>query len=98
LRDIEFIHCDYSELVIPEKSIIYCDPPYLDTKKYKDDFDHDKFWEWCRQKAKGGHKVYISEYQAPDDFICIKEVVKKSTMDHSSTLKTTEKLFIFNEE
>jgi hypothetical protein len=27
----------------------------------------------------------------------IKEVTKKSTMDHSSTLKTTEKLFIFNE-
>jgi DNA adenine methylase len=73
LQGIELYTCSYDELFIPKNSIIYCDPPYANTTKYKDSIDHDKFWNWCRQKAKQGHKVFISEYNAPDDFKCIWE-------------------------
>ena len=55
----------YNKLNIIPNSIIYCDIPYFGTTKYKDDFDHAEFWEWCRIKVQQGHKVFISEYNAP---------------------------------
>ena len=51
LKGIKFIHSSYNELKIPNNSIIYCDPPYQTeaTKgKYKEEFNHNEFWEWCR--------------------------------------------------
>jgi DNA adenine methylase len=66
--------CNYDDLLIPEKSIIYCDPPYENTTKYKLEnnvFDHKAFWQWCRDKSKEGHNVFVSEYNAPYDFECI---------------------------
>lgn len=92
LKDITFNCCSYDELIIPDNSIIYCDPPYQNTTKYKDDFDSDKFWDWCRQKNKEGHKVFISEYSAPDDFTCIWQKEISSNLGATSK-KATEKLF-----
>lgn len=43
LQDVVFHSGNYWEFFIPEKSIIYCDPPYKGTTKYKDDFDHESF-------------------------------------------------------
>lgn len=79
---------------IPQKSTIYCDPPYLGTTKYKDDFDHDMFYEWCRKMAKQGHRIFVSEYQMPDDFVCVwqKEVNSSLTKDTGSK-RAVEKLF-----
>lgn len=93
LKDIVFKCYSYDYLYIPDNSVIYCDPPYQDTTKYKDDFDSNKFWDWCRIKVSEGHKVYISEYNAPDDFICIWEKAINSNLGNSSK-KATEKLFI----
>ena len=41
LQGVKLISSSYSELNIPPNSIIYCDPPYANTTKYKDDFNHD---------------------------------------------------------
>jgi DNA adenine methylase len=94
-----FKKSDYSNLPIPKKSLIYCDPPYNTraTKgKYKDGFNHDAFWEWCRDKAKSGIKVFISEYNAPKDFECVWEMeMKQRVNNNSNTLNTTEKLFVY---
>lgn len=94
IRGVLFYHLPYNELPLPPKSIIYCDPPYSGTTKYKDNFDHSLFWEWCRQKHKEGHTVYVSEYNAPEDFECIwsKEIVSSLTKDTGSK-KGIEKLF-----
>ena len=88
------LFCDSLEIEIPSNSIIYCDPPYASTTKYKDDFDHDKFWIWCEQKVKEGHSVYVSEYNAPNNWNCIweKEITSSLTQDTGSK-KATEKLF-----
>jgi DNA adenine methylase len=44
LRSVEWKNIDYAELTIPPTSIVYCDPPYLDTTGYScGDFDHDRF-------------------------------------------------------
>lgn len=61
----------YNQFPIPANSIIYCDPPYEGTTKYKDEFNHSEFWQWCRTKHSEGHKIFVSEYDAPDDFVCI---------------------------
>lgn len=96
ISGIEFYSGDYHNINYPENSIIYCDPPYQETKQYSTskNFKHDKFWEWCREMSRKGHKVFISEYKAPNDFECIwcKEIT--NSMNTTKTYKPTEKLFI----
>jgi DNA adenine methylase len=94
LKGVKFECCSYDELEIPVESIIYCDPPYAGTTKYKDDFNHDDFWQWCRSKCKEGHQVFISEYNAPDDFICVWQKEIQSGLNTNSTKKVIEKLFV----
>ena len=88
----------YLDLKFKEKSIIYCDPPYASTTKYRDDFNHKVFWDWCRKQSKLGHKVFISEYNAPEDFECIWEMPSKTTFswhaENLSTKENIERLFI----
>ena len=96
LQGIELITKNYLDLEIPENSLIYCDPPYEGVTKYKDDFNHSEFWQWCRNMASKGHIVFVSEYKAPDDFECVweKEIVSSLTQDTGSK-KAVEKLFKF---
>jgi DNA adenine methylase len=94
LKGIDFIHSPYNDLEIPPNSILYCDPPYENTTKYKHDFEHEAFWQWCRDKENEGHEVFISEYSAPDDFICVWEKHIPSTLNGKSVKTATEKLFI----
>lgn len=92
LDGIKLVCSSYDALDIPANSIIYCDPPYNGTTKYKESFDSDAFWQWCRDKAKEGHTVYVSEYNAPEDFKCIWE--KQINSNLGNTAKTAiEKLF-----
>lgn len=95
LQGVLLVNTDFTSLGIPPQSLIYCDPPYADATRYKVDFDHSAFWQWCRKKAEEGHTIFISEYTAPSDFECIwqKEIVSSLTKDTGS--KTgVEKLFV----
>ena len=92
-KDIQFVNGSYLDLGIPPNSLIYCDPPYKGTTGYKNNIDYDIFWDWCRTKTKEGHTVFISEYNAPDDFECILEVKCKTVLDKNSQKERTEKLF-----
>lgn len=97
LRGVQFHHCSYDKLEIPPQSIIYCDPPYAGTTGYATGaFDHNKFWQWCRHKVAEGHKVYVSEYTAPDDWLCVweKQVNNTLTKDTGSK-KGIERLFTY---
>lgn len=70
----------YDELEIPAGAVIYCDPPYQNTTEYVENgFDHANFWQWCRKKSKT-NPVYISEYNAPDDFMAILDIPKNTTL------------------
>jgi len=102
IAGINIFNCDYWELEIPPESIIYCDPPYKETSGYKVKFDHDAFWEWCRQKTKEGHQVFISEYNAPKDFVCVwsKELSSSLSANGKSggNKKSTERLFVYERQ
>lgn len=93
LKGTNFENKDYKELYIPYKSIIYSDPPYKGKTKYKDSIDSDEFWEWNRIKKSQGHQVFISEYEAPEDFTCVWEKEVKVTVGQSNLKKSSEKLF-----
>ncbi len=82
LRGIDFRCGSYSDLDIPKNSIIYCDPPYEGTTKYSTSgLDYKAFWQWCRDMSSAGHKVYVSEYNAPDDFECVWEKKTNANFD-----------------
>lgn len=93
LKGVNFLHASYDDFYIPLKSIIYCDPPYEGTTKYKDDFNHSRFWDWCRKMKNAGHTVFVSEYNAPDDFICVWQKEVTTCFSGYGTLKPLEKLF-----
>ena len=89
-----FKNFEYSELPIPNNSIIYCDPPYQNTTGYRNSFDSNKFWYWCREKSKNGHTIFISEYEAPNDFKCIWQMEVSTNVSINKGKKDIEKLFI----
>lgn len=98
LKYIEFLCLDYKSLDIPDKSVIYCDPPYKGSRTFigENKINHNEFWDWCRKKTQEGHLVYISEYSAPDDFKCIwsKNVIVSGNNRYNKKLTNTEKLFV----
>ena len=97
LKGVKLVHSSYKDLKIPDNSLIYCDPPYENTTGYKDAFNHSDFWQWCREKHTEGHKVFISEYNAPDDFICVWQKTLTTSFNTSESIKAVEKLFIFDD-
>jgi len=84
---------------LPKSSIIYCDPPYQNTTKYSNDFNHILFWDWVRTKSKQGNKVYVSEYNAPSDFVCVWQKETNSQLSANGVIGgnkvSTERLFIY---
>lgn len=99
LKGIDFRCCSYQDLVIPPNSLIYCDPPYEGFTGYRDKFNHPIFWQWCRDKVNEGHTVFVSENKAPDDFICIKEVQRKTHLNNnnSPSVSSMERLFAYKQ-
>lgn len=95
LKGVKWYSVDYYDLEIPPNSLIYCDPPYKGTKQYSTskNFDYEKFYNWCRQKKKEGHTIFISEYQMPDDFKCIWQKELTNSMHQTITKKPIEKLY-----
>ena len=99
LKGVVFTNKKYTELEIPYNSIIYCDPPYQNTTKYSNEFNHNLFWNWVREKSKQGHKVYVSEYNAPDDFVCVWQKEAKSSLSANGVIGgnkiSVERLFVY---
>jgi len=96
LKGVKFISCNFTQLIVPRNSIIYCDPPYEGTTSYKDKFDHSVFWEWCRYMKELGHTIFVSEYNAPEDFILVKTIEINTQLGNGSNTGNqvkTEKLF-----
>ena len=95
IQGVQFV-CDSYENLDFENCLIYCDPPYQGTSGYKTGlFDHDKFFDWCREQAKN-NIVFVSEYNAPDDFECVWQGEIKTNFASSrksATHNALEKLF-----
>lgn len=98
LKDVRFVNKNYLDFNKDKirNCVIYCDPPYKDTTKYKHgEFDYETFWNWVRELSKYNY-IFVSEYNAPEDFECIwqKDVTTSLKVDKHEL--RTEKLFIYN--
>lgn len=74
-KNIQLFNKNYSEVNIPENSIVYSDIPYKNSTQYSKkevgSFCHDSFYNWVRKAVRIPKcKIYISEYRnnVPDDF------------------------------
>ena len=90
LRTMEIIpsSLDYADVSFPPGSTVYADPPYRQTQGYPTGmFDHARFYDWLRRTP---FPVYVSEYEMPDDFVCIAE------LDHQgfNSKMITDRLFL----
>ena len=75
LESLTISKADYKDIFVSEPTtVIYCDPPYINTSGYEDairesGFNHAEFYDWC-EAQKG--LVVLSEYTAPADrFTCV---------------------------
>ena len=100
LKGVIFQNKPYYELELPPNSIVYCDPPYEGTTKYANNFDHNIFWNWVRNISKQGHTVFVSEYNAPNDFKCVWQKETNSQLSANGKIGgnkvSVEKLFKFS--
>ena len=84
---------DYRALEFDRPGIIYCDPPYRNTRKYHTvaAFDFDAFYSYCESQIL---PVYISEYSMPEDrFYPIAEITVTRKIDQHSSSCCHEKLY-----
>ncbi len=87
------LYSQHYERINPVESIIYCDPPYRGVQGYGVSFNNDLFWNRVRRWVESGNKVFISEYTAPDDFVCVWEKEINTTLN-TNNQKAIEKLFV----
>lgn len=96
IQNINWQTGDYNNMTLPDNGIIYCDPPYANARGYGLKFNHNEFYQWCRDKKKQGYHIYISEYSMPDDFDLIHQIeitcdISKKVADKETS--RIEKLF-----
>ena len=92
-NEIITTNLSYEEVPIESDSVIYCDPPYVNTNTYIDDFNHEKFYEWLRDCIEKNQQVFISEYQMPDDFFEVFSIKKRVPFSQKQNTQKVEKLF-----
>lgn len=96
IKKINILTCKPYDKWEPVGMLIYCDPPYKNTKQYRGTpkFDSEKFWDIVRKWSKK-NIVLVSEFNAPKDFKCIWKKQKYAILDSiHNKKKLTEKLFI----
>lgn len=94
MKDAVLLYADFSFLSIPNFSLVYCDPPYEGSDFYGNAFESTLFWERIR-KISLINTVFVSEYSAPKDFVCIKEFYHKSSLSLGPHQARLEKLFMW---
>lgn len=73
--------------------LIYCDPPYAGTTGYRQGaFNHEAFWQRCRDWVSVGVPIFVSEYTAPDDFVCVWTKEQTTKMGRTEGLSGKEQL------
>lgn len=84
---------DYRVLNLDRPGIIYCDPPYKNTRQYHTvgTFDFEAFYSWCEHQA---NPVFISEYTMPEDrFVPVAAFTVTRKMDAKKSSICHEKIW-----
>jgi len=87
LYSVLFFFSDYRSPPPQSECLIYADPPYKNTEGYSGssfEFDTSEFWQTVRSWVTVGHTTIISEYAAPDEFVCVREMETKTDLNTSN--------------
>ena len=78
IQSAHFEHVGYADIAPRPNAVIYCDPPYAHTTGYGSvgAFDSEAFWNKVRLWSETCD-VLVSEYRAPEDFVCVAEYATK---------------------
>lgn len=97
-RDVLLTAKDYREYSGIRNAVIYCDPPYKNTKQFANsrNFDYDVFWNTMREWSRS-NLVLISELEAPNDFDCIWQHEVSRSIKAKNKSKVVERLFKWRE-
>ena len=92
LQSLEIYQGDYRDVPLPPDAIIYCDPPYINTSTYLNDFSHEDFYAWC---CACPHPVIVSEYVMPTDrFVCVWQKTHTANLSATRPKSVIEGLFV----
>jgi len=97
LSGVKWVAADYRSCPTPDKSVIYCDPPYAGTTQYGAvaAFSWDDFWEWGLSMHTRGHAVFVSEYSAPPTWApCAALATRTDSRTRTGRAARVEKLFV----
>lgn len=94
LKNITFKACGYEAYKNVKNSVIYCDIPYSNSKRYKDPFSKDEFIKFLLELDES-NVILVSEYNMPEKYFT-KIWEKEVKVSISQTKKATEKLFILD--
>jgi DNA adenine methylase len=96
IRYKQFLCADYKDINVYSGNVVYCDPPYGTGTQYKNTFNTTEFFEWVRTISDKNY-VYVSEYNAPEDFEEIFQLPHKTGLNKNKKphKETTEKLFVW---
>lgn len=97
LENVNVLNAQSYDVFEPKNMTVYCDPPYKRTvinnpSKILSNFNHNDFWNVMRRWSKN-NLVFISEEQAPKDFISIWQKPYTRTCN-GKKVKCYERLFI----
>ena len=96
LEHISFVEASYQDTnkIAEDNCLIYCDPPYCNTKQYGVTFNSESFYTWVEELSKK-YFVLISEYSMPSTFVRLwskeRKVMQKS--DRQQAEIATEGLY-----
>mgnify|MGYP000941190130 CR=1 FL=1 len=92
--EIDIVNKDVFDINI-KNALIYIDPPYTNTKKYKTNFDYQKFWDKTKELAKD-NIVLVSEQTLPQniDYEILFEKELKMTMNRHGSYRTRKEYLI----
>lgn len=95
LERLSFYSGSYEQVPIAENSVIYCDIPYGNTKKYdsNEGFNRKDFFDWADKNI---NPVFISEYHVEDSrFRCVWNEPKRSLLSSDKTVgNKVEKVYV----
>ena len=84
LEDVILNNQSYEDVILNtplETTVIYCDPPYRNTAKYKHSIDYYKFDKWFKEL---NYDSYLSEYSSPHSLVY--SIEKRSLLNDNSKL------------
>lgn len=87
---------DYRDFEPEAGDVVYCDPPYANVTGYSNSFDNREFWTLMNAWVARDAIVFVSEYNAPDNWQPILEIEKTREMspDFTTKVRVCEKLFV----